>query len=183
MIIKSVSLKSCHLTIFAKQLLQLLIIHVLAKVLDINVSKLSGSCSKLSFPLFTRFEAPNKSVNNMTSKIYFLTSSKYILIKFKSNTMGWKSSCVGKMSVRHWREHFGKQHTAYVIRSDNSRATAISELHCFKPKCNKSYQLSSLTWFITKLYNKEGTLGKKGEQDAVTHKLWSHSFKHRLVQQ
>lgn len=88
MIIKSVSLKSCHLTIFAKQLLQLLIIHVLAKVLDINVSELSGSCSKLSFPLFTRFESSNKSVNNMTYKIYFLTSSKYILIKFKSNTMG-----------------------------------------------------------------------------------------------
>lgn len=58
-----VSLKLLHcLTIFAKQLLQLLVIHVLPKVLDVNVGKLSGTCPKLSLPLLTRLEAPNKSV-------------------------------------------------------------------------------------------------------------------------
>lgn len=41
-----------YLTIFTKQLLQLLVIHVLPKVLDVNVGELSGTCSELSLPLF-----------------------------------------------------------------------------------------------------------------------------------
>lgn len=49
-------------TIFAKQLLQLLIIHVLSKVLDVNVGELSGTRPELRLPFFAWFEAAHKSV-------------------------------------------------------------------------------------------------------------------------
>lgn len=50
------------LTIFPKQLPQLLIIHILAKVLDVHIGELSGSGSKLSLTFFAGFEASDEPI-------------------------------------------------------------------------------------------------------------------------
>lgn len=47
-------------TVFAEDVLQFVVVHVLPEVLDVNVGELLGSGSKLSLTLFARFEATNK---------------------------------------------------------------------------------------------------------------------------
>lgn len=49
-------------TIFAKELLQSFIIHVIPKVFNIDIGEFLRLGSQLSLPLFTRLESPNKSV-------------------------------------------------------------------------------------------------------------------------
>lgn len=53
-----------YLTIFAKQFLQLLIIHVFPKVLDVHIGKFSSTGTKFSLPLFPWFKSSNKSVKD-----------------------------------------------------------------------------------------------------------------------
>lgn len=82
-LVKFMPLKLWHLTIFAKQFFQLLVVHVLAKVLNVNVGKLSGTCAQLSLPLFAGFKTSDKPVmklknfrNNIFRLWYFLKFSK-----------------------------------------------------------------------------------------------------------
>lgn len=48
-------------TIFAKELLQSFIIHVIPKVFNIDIGEFLCLGSQLGLPLFTRLESPNKS--------------------------------------------------------------------------------------------------------------------------
>lgn len=54
---------SCVLTKLAEDVFEFAVVHVLAKVLNVDICKLFGSSSHLSLTLFTGFEASNKPVN------------------------------------------------------------------------------------------------------------------------
>ena len=50
----------CKLTVSAEELPELLIIHVFAKVLDVDIGELPGPRTQLLLSLFARFEAADK---------------------------------------------------------------------------------------------------------------------------
>lgn len=54
-----------NITIFSKQLLQLFIIHVFSKVLDVNIGEFPGTSPKLSLSLFAWLEAANEPVGKI----------------------------------------------------------------------------------------------------------------------
>lgn len=48
------------LTVFAEDILKFIIIHIFPKVFNIHIGEFFSSCTKLSLPLFARFETPYK---------------------------------------------------------------------------------------------------------------------------
>lgn len=54
-------------TVFTKDLLQFLVVHVLSEVLDVDVGELLSSGSELSLAFFARFEAAHKPARVKTA--------------------------------------------------------------------------------------------------------------------
>lgn len=55
-----------ELTVFTEELPELLLIHVFAKVFDVDIGELLGSGAQLSLALFARLEATHKSAVEWT---------------------------------------------------------------------------------------------------------------------
>lgn len=79
-------------TIFVKELLQFFVIHIIAKVLDVDVGELFGLGAQLSLPFFARFEATHKPENRATvgtnslveqfNKVYNSTQNQTLRVQF-----------------------------------------------------------------------------------------------------
>lgn len=66
-------MKNGHqLTVFTEEFPQLFIVHVIAKVFNVDICKFFGSGTQFSLALFARFEATHKSVYELTMKKFLL---------------------------------------------------------------------------------------------------------------
>lgn len=72
-----------RLTVFTEKFTQLLIIHVVTKVFNVDICKLLGSGTQLSLALFARFEATHESALKWEIKKNFITPILHIKDKLK----------------------------------------------------------------------------------------------------
>lgn len=72
-------LYSLKLTIFIKELLQSLIIHVLSEVLDVNIGELFGFGTHFCFPLLPGLETAHKPTKNNGDRNVTDTEMQYRL--------------------------------------------------------------------------------------------------------
>lgn len=59
---RAAGVQTRRLTVLAEKLTQLLIVHVVSKVFDVDVRELFGPGTQLSLTLFPRFESTHKPV-------------------------------------------------------------------------------------------------------------------------
>jgi len=82
-----------NLTVFIKELLQSLIIHVVAKVFDVNIGELFGFGAHLCFPLLPGLETAHKPTNNNGDRNVTDTEMQYNLRPTAAGQPQTRNSC------------------------------------------------------------------------------------------
>lgn len=68
---------SSQFTIFVKKLLQAIVVHVIPKVLDVDIGKLFGLGAEFSLPFFARFETTHKPENGKRAAKHTLVKQSW----------------------------------------------------------------------------------------------------------